>query len=287
MNARTPSSAAAPAPVPVPLGHTRPAAPRAYVWDLPLRLFHWSLLLAVAVAIATGEIGGNWMTLHGQAGLAVVGLLAFRFAWGLVGWHTARFAQFASTPSRLKAYLAGRWQGLGHNPLGALSGFALLGLLAAQAGSGLFGNDEIAFTGPLNGLVEESFGLWLTGWHKRLALALFVLLALHVAAIVFHRVVKRHNLVKPMVTGWAAPEDSAGLSATPPTARLFAAGGPLALLTSLALALGAVWVAQGSPWQGAAGETPTADSVTAPTEAPTPAAAPAASATAAPATPRW
>lgn len=239
---------------PSPAG-TVPAAPRIKVWDLPLRLFHWALLVAVTVAIVSAEVGGNWMDLHGQAGLAVAGLLAFRWTWGLVGSRTARFAQFFPTPERLKAYLGGRWRGLGHNPLGALSVFALLGLLSAQVGTGLFGNDEIAFTGPLNGLVEESFGLRLTEWHEDLAGLLFVLLGLHVAAIVFHRVVKRHNLIKPMVTGWAEPDDEAATDPLPPAAAprgALAAGGPIALLVALAVAAATLWVAGGGPWKSSA-----------------------------------
>lgn len=269
MSARTPSL-----PTPVP------SLRRVRVWDLPLRLFHWSLLAAVSVAIATGEIGGNWMALHGLAGLAVVGLLVFRLAWGVVGSRTAQFSQFVPTPGRLKACLSGRWQGWGHNPLGALSVFGLLGVLAVQAGTGLFSNDEIAFTGPLNGLVEESFGLHLTGWHQDVAVLLFVLLGLHVAAIVFHRVVKKHNLVKPMVTGWASPEDVAaqGVPLEAPARGWWSAGGPLALLLALALALAALWVANGGPWRPAV---PLADSAAV---AP---AAPAAATAASGAAPGW
>ncbi len=221
------------------------------VWDAPLRLFHWALLASVATAIVSGELGGDWMPLHGQAGLVVVGLLAFRLVWGVVGSPTARFAQFAPTPARLQAYLGGRWRGVGHNPLGALSVFALLGLLAAQAGTGLFGNDEIAFTGPLNTLVEEGLGLRLTGWHKDLAVLLFVLLGLHVAAIGFHAVVKKHNLVRPMVTGWATPPEGAAPAPTPGRGA-WVGGGVLALLLALAVAAAAVWAASGGPWQALA-----------------------------------
>lgn len=174
---------------------------RIVLWDLPLRVFHWSLVAAVSVAIVTGELGGAWMAWHGRAGLAIVGLLAFRIAWGFVGTATSRFAQFAPSPGRLATYLRGRWRGLGHNPLGALSVFALLGLLSLQAATGLLGNDDIAFAGPLNHLVDDATGSRATGWHRLLADGLFVLLGLHVAAIAFHVVVKRHRLIRPMLTG--------------------------------------------------------------------------------------
>jgi cytochrome b len=174
---------------------------RIVLWDLPLRVFHWSLVAAVTAAIVTGELGGAWMPWHGRAGLLIVGLLVFRIVWGVLGSATSRFAHFAPSPGRLVAYLRGRWRGVGHNPLGALSVFALLGLLSAQVATGLFGNDDIAFAGPLNHLVDDASGARVTGWHRLLADGLFVLLALHLAAIAFHVLVKRHRLVRPMITG--------------------------------------------------------------------------------------
>jgi cytochrome b len=176
---------------------------RVAVWDLPLRLFHALLAAAVALAITTGLLGGSWMTLHGRAGLAVVGLIAFRLVWGVVGSTHARFANFVPTPTRLCLQWQGRWQGLGHNPLGALSVMALLGLLAVQAGTGLFGNDEISFTGPLAGLVDDAVSIRLTGLHQTLAWVLYALVALHVAAIVWHAA-HGDDLVRPMLRGWKA-----------------------------------------------------------------------------------
>ncbi len=180
---------------------TRADARSFLLWDLPLRVFHWSLVAAVTVAVVTGELGGAWMPWHGRAGLVIVGLLVFRLAWGLVGSATSRFTQFAPRPSAVLAYLRGRWRGVGHNPLGALAVFALLGLLALQVATGLFGNDDIAFAGPLNHFVDDTLGSRLTGVHRLLAYGLFALLALHLLAIAFHVVVKRHRLIRPMVTG--------------------------------------------------------------------------------------
>lgn len=175
---------------------------RIYVWDLPTRLFHWLLVASVSVAIATGLVGGDWMTVHSYAGIAIIGLVAFRLVWGIAGAAAARFVNFAPTPGRLRAYLAGEWQGHGHNPLGALSVFALLALLGVQAGTGLFGNDEISFQGPLASLVDEGRSLQLTGLHQQLAYLLFGLIALHVLAIAGYLMLRKTNLVKPMITGW-------------------------------------------------------------------------------------
>ncbi|RZI78419.1 MAG: cytochrome B, partial [Rubrivivax sp.] len=91
------------------------------------------------------------MSWHARAGQAIAALLVFRLGWGLWGTRYARFTQFWPSPMRLWTYLRGRWQGLGHNPLGALSVFAVLALLITQVLTGLFGNDEIGFAGPWSG----------------------------------------------------------------------------------------------------------------------------------------
>lgn len=217
---------------------SRAGARRFLLWDLPLRVFHWLLVAAVATAVVTGELGGAWMAWHGRAGLAIVGLLVFRIAWGVFGSMTSRFAHFAPSPASMLAYLRGRWRGVGHNPLGALSVFALLGLLSLQAVTGLFGNDDIAFTGPLNHLVDDGVGARVTGWHRLLAEGLFVLLALHLLAIAFHVVVKRHRLIRPMVTGLQDAEPGTPLSkATRGPARFgLLAAVSLAAVAVLALA---------------------------------------------------
>jgi len=221
------------------------AAHHAVLWDLPLRVFHWSLVAAVTVVIVTGELGGAWMPWHGRAGLVIVGLLVFRMLWGVVGSATSRFTQFAPTPARLLAYLRGRWRGVGHNPLGALAVFALLGLLSLQAATGLFGNDDIAFAGPLNHLVDDSAGARATGWHRWLANGLIALVALHVLAIAFHVLVRRHRLVRPMITGRHALE--AGRDWPRPRGH-----GGFALLSAVAAAAAAVLALAG------AGEAPAA-----------------------------
>ena len=144
----------------------------------------------------------------------------------------------------MAAYLRGRWRGVGHNPLGALSVFALLGLLSMQAATGLFGNDDIAFAGPLNHLVSDAAGARATGWHRLLADGLFVLLALHLLAIAFHVVVKRHRLIRPMITG---VQDIAAGARLPKVARGL---GRFGLLTAVSLAAVAVLALAG------AGESP-------------------------------
>jgi cytochrome b len=177
---------------------------RQRIWDLPIRLFHWSLVGAIIFAVVTGKVGGNWIEWHGRSGLFILGLIIFRVIWGFVGSPTARFANFMRGPRAIKAYLKGEWQGVGHNPLGALAVLALLGLIAIQVFSGLFANDDIAFAGPLAPLVSTELSGQITGAHVWLFNGLLAVVVLHVAAIVFYARVKKTNLVLPMVTGYQA-----------------------------------------------------------------------------------
>lgn len=171
------------------------------VWDLPLRLFHWSLVLAVIAAIVTGEIGGEWADWHGHAGLTALGLVVFRLIWGFIGTTYARFASFFPTPGRILPYVRGAWQGVGHTPLGALSVFTLLAIITAQIVTGLLSNDDIAFEGPLVQLVDKDFSDKMTSWHARVFYGLTTLIGLHVTSIMFYALIKRHSLILPMLTG--------------------------------------------------------------------------------------
>lgn len=175
---------------------------RIRVWDAPTRVFHWALVLAVGGAVVTGQLGGGWMDWHGRIGVFIAGLLGFRLGWGLLGSTYARFARFFPTPARLAAYWRGAWPHEGHNPLGALSVFALLGVLLAQVLTGVFSNDDITFTGPLAGLVDKALSNRLTGLHGVLADGLIGLVTLHVGAIVFYARVKKKRLLPPMISGW-------------------------------------------------------------------------------------
>jgi len=183
---------------------------RSHAWDLPTRLFHWSLAASVLAAFVTGKLGGAWMVWHGRIGLAIVGLIVFRLAWGFAGPAAARFRQFAPSPAKVRAYLQGKWRGVGHNPLGALSVFALLGVLLLQVVTGLVGNDEIGFSGPLAHWVDDAWSTRLTGLHHQLSDVLAALIVLHVAAIAFYLLVAKRNLVKPMFIG-RAPFNRAAL----------------------------------------------------------------------------
>jgi len=177
------------------------------VWDLPTRLFHWVLALTIVGSVASAKIGGNAMVWHFRFGQVVLMLLAFRILWGLVGGRWSRFSSFLYAPRTLLRYLRGESHPgesleVGHNPLGSLSVFALLALLALQVGTGLVADDEIANVGPLNGFVATATGLAATAWHKGWGKGLILLLvALHISAIVYYRFGRQVDLVRPMVHG--------------------------------------------------------------------------------------
>ncbi len=175
------------------------------VWDLPTRVFHWALVAALAGLVTTAQIGGEAMPWHFRFGYTVLSLLLFRVVWGLVGGHWSRFASFIYAPRTILAYLKGRGNpehAVGHNPLGSLSVFAMLGMLLLQVGSGLCSDDEIAAAGPLVTLVPGAWVSLATHYHADIGkLILLGLLVLHVGTILFYRFKKGEDLVKPMVHG--------------------------------------------------------------------------------------
>ena len=175
------------------------------IWDLPTRLFHWLLAACIVGLVVTGQLGGNIMVWHFRLGYTVFSLLLFRLVWGVVGGYWSRFSSFIYAPQTILSYLRGQYRpehSAGHNPLGALSVFALLGLLAAQVAAGLISDDEIAFAGPLTRFVSSATVSLATSYHKEVGkLILLALIGLHIAAVVFYRLKKQENLVKPMIQG--------------------------------------------------------------------------------------
>jgi len=171
------------------------------LWDLPLRLVHWSLVVLLAALWWTWKSGQT--ELHERLGYVTLGLLLFRIYWGFFGSSTARFTQFVKGPRALAAYLrGGSPANVGHNPLGALSVMLLLGLMIVEVGFGLFTEDVDGIeAGSLAVYVSYETADWARGWHDLLFDAILVVVAIHVVAILFYLVVKRDNLIGPMVTG--------------------------------------------------------------------------------------
>jgi cytochrome b len=186
------------------------------VWDLPVRLFHWALVAAVAGAFVTNRLGVAYFKYHVWCGYAVIVLVGFRVIWGFIGTRHARFFNFVRGPIETLRYFFAVWRGReraypGHNPLGALMVVALLLGLGAQAVLGLFANDQIVDVGPLYGYVSDSTSLRLTSLHRHLFYWIAGAIGFHVLAVLIHCLIKREKLVRAMVTGHK-PAHSVGVT---------------------------------------------------------------------------
>ena len=189
---------------------------RIRVWDLPTRLFHWLLVMSVAICFVTGMIGVTAMSLHMLSGLVALGLLAFRIFWAFMGGRQSRFTAFVRGPRTILRYALDMVRGsapryLGHNPLGGWSVLAMLLALAVQVGTGLFASDDILTEGPLYHLVDSTVAQQLTRIHRFNRFVVGTLAVIHLLAIGFHLWVKRENLIKPMITGvkdWPCDADA-------------------------------------------------------------------------------
>ena len=211
------------------------------VWDVPTRLFHWSLVLLVAANIYTGNVGGlREMDLHKLSGYAILALVLFRLVWGFVGSRRSRFSDFVRGPGAVLGYarsLFGKAHRsvVGHNPMGAWSVMAMLASLLLQAVTGLFSRDDILTEGPLVRTVSKETSRTLSAIHHLNATVLYVLIGLHLAAVLGYLVFRKDNLIRPMLTGRTAVTGEAG-SLDEPFARPWVAG------IILAATAGAVWL---------------------------------------------
>ena len=205
------------------------------IWDLPTRLFHWLLVVAIFLSWLSMELGH--VERHMTIGYVVLTLVVFRILWGLVGSYPSRFVAFVRGPGAVFGYARDLLRGrppkaAGHNPLGALFVLAMLGLVAFQASTGLFADDAIFNRGPLAKLVDSQTSRELTRWHKRSFDILMVIVAIHVAAAVLYRLVFKQKLIEAMITG------RKDVPAGAPVPRLIH---PLWAVPVVAAAAGIVW----------------------------------------------
>lgn len=185
------------------------------VWDLPIRLFHWSLAVLVLLQFGTAKFGWLDMQWHFRFGYAVLALLLFRLLWGLAGSDNLRFGALMAGPHKLLTYFR-EWrqtpvsQLAGHNPFGGWAALLILFVLLAQAITGLAAADDIEWFGPLHDRLPE---IWVerANWlHHRLEPVILVLIAMHVLAVLQYLAYKRENLTASMIHGRRA------LEVTPP-----------------------------------------------------------------------
>lgn len=185
------------------------------VWDPFVRIFHWSLVAAFAVAYLSGEGEDEWLGLHSIAGYTVLGLILVRLVWGIIGTRYARFSSFVYRPSAVAGYLKQLLllqppRYLGHNPAGGLMIIALLAFLMLTSVFGLaaYGAEEGA--GPLAGMFAGTSENWahaLGEVHEFFANFTLFLVVFHVAGVVVSSLLHRENLVRAMFTGYKRAEE--------------------------------------------------------------------------------
>ena len=183
-----------------------PADQKTRVWDVPVRIFHWVLVLLIVSQITTVSFGGNAMEYHVLGGYSILTLVLFRTVWGLVGTRHARFANFIRGPLAVFRYArslagSGNEKHAGHNPLCGWSVLAMLASVLVQAASGLFADDEIMTTGPLWKYVSDDVASMFGAIHETNALVLLTLICIHMGVILFYLVRKKENLIVPMFSG--------------------------------------------------------------------------------------
>jgi cytochrome b len=176
------------------------------VWDAPVRLFHWLLVLLFAFMFFSGKSGSEWLDWHVRSGYAIFALLLFRVLWGFAGSTYARFGNFLAGPKgciECLQHLLKRTPSpyAGHNPLGGWMVVVLLLSLLFQVGTGLFANDDLLFEGPLASMVSKATSDRLTSWHVWNFNLLLLLAAVHILAVLYHWLFMKENLIGAMFTG--------------------------------------------------------------------------------------
>ena len=218
-----------------------PAWRRVAVWDLPVRIVHWLLVLLLAALIATGLAGDDWLVWHMRAGAVMLTLVVFRILWGFAGSPNARFSAFVRGPAAVLRYArslgrAAHERHATHNPLGGWMTLLLLAVLLAQCALGLGTADEDQYAGPLVAHIGDALSGTLSHWHRRLWWVVAALAGVHVGAVAGYYLRYRDNLAAAMLSG--EKELPAGVA----TERGAAMSWPRALVLFAACAAAAWWL---------------------------------------------
>jgi cytochrome b len=180
---------------------------KVFVWDIPVRLFHWTTVILMVALYITAKVLDGAIELHATIGRFVIILVLFRILWGIVGSSYARFSQFVRGPGAVMDYARSLLSSkseffIGHNPLGGWMVLVLLVVSLVQALLGLFANDDILFEAPLAYLVSKETSDYITGLHANLFNCFLVLVGLHIAAVIWHKLFKGEDLLWAMFTGY-------------------------------------------------------------------------------------
>lgn len=203
------------------------------VWDIPTRLFHWAIVLSIGMSWWSAE--NHAMDWHRVFGLIALGLILFRLIWGLVGGSTARFSSFVRSPGSAISYLGSNGpRRAGHNPLGGYSVIAMIAAIVVQIVTGLFAVDVDGIeSGYLSHLVSFDQGRLAANIHEISFNVLLALIGLHILAILFYLVIRRRNLVGPMITGADRQVETAD--------GALVSAGPVKFVIAAGLAAGIAW----------------------------------------------
>lgn len=176
------------------------------IWDLPLRIFHWLLVLSIGAAWYTSNQDNNLIEYHLLVGYFSLGLIVFRILWGFLGTTHAKFINFFPSLNKITSYIRSFNQPeplhyTGHNPLGSLMVFFMLITLFLQAVSGLFMNDDIYTSGPYYGSINSHVESILVYIHRNGFNVILAAIALHIAAVIFYERVKKQAIISSIITG--------------------------------------------------------------------------------------
>ena len=182
------------------------------IWDLPVRLFHWMLVISIFAAWYTSDGEKGLIDYHLKIGYFILGLIIFRLLWGIFGTTHAKFSQFIPSMQSIKNYLEKvksnkNYSTTGHNPLGGLMVVVMLTLLLSQAVSGLFMNDDVFTTGPYYDSVSSSAQKYLAQIHHYAFDGIILVSAVHIIAVFYYLFARKINLILPMITGYKANID--------------------------------------------------------------------------------
>jgi cytochrome b len=176
------------------------------VWDLPVRIFHWVLVIVLIGLWYTSEQDNGLIEIHIKLGYIALGLVLFRILWGFYGTTHARFINFLPSVTKLKSFINDTRRGnvsnfIGHNPLGSLMVIFILFAVLLQATFGLFISDDVFSAGPYNGVLSNEIEKLLKSLHSNGFNVIATLSFLHVIAVFYYLIFKKQNLIKPMLTG--------------------------------------------------------------------------------------
>lgn len=176
------------------------------VWDIPVRLFHWLLVLCLFGQWLTAEVLEDAMHIHFYIGYFTLGLIIFRLIWGFLGTRYAKFNSFITGPKSVFSYTKSvltkqHTFSIGHNSLGGLILPAVIVLVGLQAISGLFTTDDIVSTGPYFDSANSDIQQWMQWLHHNIFDVLLIIIGLHLLAIAWYLIFLKHNLIFPMIDG--------------------------------------------------------------------------------------